>query len=61
VKFAHGGIQPEILEIYDLLGREIYRGDWVGEWNVETLEAGVYFVRVTHQGESVVKRLEVAR
>ena len=61
VKFAHGGVVPEQLDIYDALGREVYSGDWLSDWNVETLEAGIYFVRATSQGESVVKRLEIAR
>ena len=61
VKFAHGGVVPEQLDIYDALGREVYSGVWLSDWNVETLEAGIYFVRATSQGDSVVKRLEIAR
>jgi hypothetical protein len=60
VKFAHGGVVPEQLDIYDALGREVYSGAWLSDWNVETLEAGIYFVRATSQGESVVKRMEIA-
>jgi hypothetical protein len=48
-------------DIYDALGREVYSGAWLSDWNVETLEAGIYFVRATSQGESVVKRLEIVR
>ncbi len=61
VYFAHGDTTPTLLEIYDMLGREIYRGQWIAEFDVSGLAGGIYFVRITHQGESAVKRLELAR
>jgi hypothetical protein len=39
----------------------VYSGAWLSDWSVENLEAGIYFVRATSGGESVVKRMEVVR
>jgi len=61
VFFAHGENTPELLEIYDMLGRDIYRGQWIGEFDVTGLAAGIYFVRATYDGESEVKRMEVVK
>ena len=61
VFFAHGENTPELLEIYDMLGRDIYRGQWIGEFDVTGLASGIYFVRATYAGESEVKRMEVVK
>lgn len=61
VFFAHGDVQPEQMQIYDMLGRDLYSGGWLPELDVSGLASGIYFVRVTSGGESVVKRMEVAR
>jgi hypothetical protein len=47
--------------IYDTMGRVIYDGNWMNEMDVSTLAGGIYFVRATSNGESVVIRMEVAR
>jgi hypothetical protein len=61
VFFAFDEQQPELLEIYDLMGKTIYNGPWVPEYDVSGLAGGIYFVRATGGGESVVKRLELVR
>jgi len=61
VFFAHGDNQPDHLHIYDMLGRDVYSGNWLPEFDVTGLAGGIYFVRATYQGESVVKRMEVVR
>ncbi len=61
VFFAHGEAQPDYMQIYDMLGRDIYNGNWLPEFDVSGLASGIYFVRATSGGESVVKRLEVVR
>jgi hypothetical protein len=61
VFFAHGDAQPEHMQIYDMLGRDIYNGGWLPEFDVSGLASGIYFVRATSGGESVVKRMEVVR
>ena len=61
VFFAFDEQQPELLEIYDLMGKTIYNGPWVPEYDVSSLAGGIYFVRATGGGESVVKRLELVR
>jgi hypothetical protein len=61
VFFAHGEAQPDYMQIYDMLGRDIYSGNWLPEFDVSGLASGIYFVRATSGGESVVKRLEVVR
>jgi hypothetical protein len=43
------------------LGRDIYNGPWVPEYDVSGLAGGIYFVRATGGEESVVKRMEVVR
>ena len=59
VFFAHGDLLPDHLQIYDMLGRNIYSGSWVNEFDVSQLSSGIYFVRATSGEESVVKRMEV--
>jgi hypothetical protein len=44
-----------------MLGRDIYSGTWLPEFDVSGLSSGIYFVRATSGGESVVKRMEVVR
>jgi PKD-like domain/Secretion system C-terminal sorting domain len=61
VFFAYDERMPDLLEIYDMMGREIYRGHWIAEFDVSGLASGIYYVRATSDGESVVKRMEVAR
>jgi hypothetical protein len=61
VFMAHGDAIPTHLQIYDMLGRDIYNGPWVPEYDVSSLAGGIYFIRATGGGESVVKRLEVVR
>ncbi|MFM7725749.1 MAG: T9SS type A sorting domain-containing protein, partial [Flavobacteriales bacterium] len=61
VHFAHGEIMPQSMVIYDTMGRVIYDGNWMNEMDVSALAGGIYFVRATSNGESVVKRMEVAR
>jgi len=61
VHFAHGEMTPERMVIYDTMGRVIYDGNWMNEMDVSTLAGGIYFVRATSNGESVVIRMEVAR
>jgi hypothetical protein len=61
VFMAHGDAIPTHMQIYDMLGRDIYNGPWVPEYDVSGLAGGIYFVRATGGGESVVKRLEVVR
>jgi hypothetical protein len=61
VFFAHGDAIPTHMQIYDMLGRDIYNGPWVPEYDVSGLAGGIYFVRATGGGESVVKRMEVVR
>jgi hypothetical protein len=61
VFFAHGDATPDHLQIYDMLGRDVYNGLWVPEFDVSNLAGGIYFVRATSGGESVVKRMEVIR
>ena len=61
VFFAFEEQQPELLEIYDLMGKTIYTGTWLSEFDVSNLAGGIYFVRATSGGESVVKRMEVVR
>ncbi len=61
VFFGYDEIQPERLDIYDIMGKTIYTGPWIEEFNVTGLESGIYFVRATSGEESVVKRMEVVR
>jgi hypothetical protein len=61
VYFAYDEEQPELMEIYDMMGRTIYSGSWLGEFDVTSLAGGIYFVRATSGEESVVKRMEVVR
>jgi hypothetical protein len=61
VFMAHGDAIPTHMQIYDMLGRDIYNGPWVPEYDVSGLAGGIYFVRATGGGESMVKRLEVVR
>ena len=61
VFFAHGDATPDNLQIYDMLGRDIYSGTWLPEFDVSGLSSGIYFVRATSGGESVVKRMEVVK
>ncbi len=61
VFFAHGDAMPDHLHIFDMLGRDIYSGTWLPEFDVSGLSSGIYFVRATSGGESVVKRMEVVR
>ena len=61
VFFAFEEKQPDLLEIYDMMGRTIYSGSWIVEFDVTGLAGGIYFVRATSGEESVVKRMEVAR
>ena len=61
VFFAYEEEQPELMEIYDMMGRTIYSGSWLGEFDVTSLAGGIYFVRASSGGESVVKRMEVVR
>jgi len=61
VHFAHGEMTPEHMVIYDTMGRVIYEGNWMNEMDVSALAGGIYFVRATSGGESVVMRMEVAR
>jgi len=61
VFFAYDEEQPELFEIYDMMGRTIYSGSWIPEFDVTGLAGGIYFVRATSGGESVVKRMEVIR
>ena len=61
VFFAYDEEQPELFEIYDMMGRTIYSGSWIPEFDVTGLAGGIYFVRATSGEESVVKRMEVAR
>jgi hypothetical protein len=61
VYFAHGDTPPDRLQIYDMLGRDVYNGSWIPEFDVSDLAGGIYFVRATSGGESVVKRMEVVR
>jgi hypothetical protein len=61
VFMAHGDAIPNHMQIYDMLGRDIYNGPWVPEYDVSGLAGGIYFVSATGGGESVVKRLEVVR
>ena len=61
VFLAYEEKQPDLLEIYDMLGRDIYSGSWIPEFDVTGLAGGIYFVRATSGEESVVKRMEVVR
>jgi hypothetical protein len=61
VFFAHGDATPDHLQIYDMLGRDVYNGIWITDYDVSNLAGGIYFVRATSGGESVVKRMEVIR
>jgi hypothetical protein len=61
VFFGYEEKQPDLLEIYDMMGRTIYSGSWIVEFDVTGLAGGIYFVRATSGEESVVKRMEVAR
>ncbi len=61
VRFAHGDLVPQRMEIYDMMGRVLYDGSWMSEMDVSGLASGIYFVRATSGGESVVQRMEVAR
>jgi hypothetical protein len=61
VFFAYDEEQPELFEIYDMMGRTIYSGSWIPEFDVTGLAGGIYFVRANSGGESVVKRMEVIR
>jgi hypothetical protein len=61
VYFSYEDEMPEMLEIYDMMGRTIYTGTWLPEFDVSSLAGGIYFVRATSGGESVVKRMEIAR
>ena len=61
VFFGYDERIPELLEIYDMMGRTIYSGNWISEFDVTGLAGGIYFVRATSNGESVVKRMEVVR
>ena len=59
VFFAYDEQAPEFFEIYDMMGRTLYTGSWIPEFDVSRLAGGIYFVRATTNGESVVKRMEV--
>jgi hypothetical protein len=59
--FAYEEQMPELLEIYDVMGRTMYSGAWIAEFDVTGLSSGIYFVRATSGEESIVKRMEVAR
>jgi hypothetical protein len=61
VFFAYDEQIPDLLEIYDMMGRTIYSGSWIGEFDVTSLAGGIYFVRATSGEENVVKRMEVVR
>jgi hypothetical protein len=61
VRFAHGDIVPQRMEIYDMMGRVLYDGSWMNELDVSDMSVGIYFVRATGGGESVVTRMEIAR
>jgi hypothetical protein len=62
VHFGYDGdTKPNHLQIYDMLGRDIYSGSWIPEFDVTGLAGGIYFVRATSGEESVVKRMEVVR
>jgi hypothetical protein len=61
VFFAYEEQMPELLEIYDVMGRTMHSGAWIAEFDVTGLSSGIYFVRATSGEESVVKRMEVAR
>lgn len=62
VHFGYDGDEkPDHLQIYDMLGRDVYNGHWVPEFDVSALAGGIYFVRATGGGVSVVKRMEVVR
>jgi hypothetical protein len=61
VFFAYDEQAPELFEIYDMMGRSLYSGSWIAEFDVSGLSGGIYFVRATSGGESVVKRMEVVR
>ncbi|MFM9005924.1 MAG: T9SS type A sorting domain-containing protein, partial [Flavobacteriales bacterium] len=61
VFFGYDEIVPESLDIYDMMGKIIYSGTWLQEFDVSSLAGGVYFVRASNEGESIVKRLEVVK
>jgi hypothetical protein len=61
VHFSSGETWPDVLEIYDMLGKRLYSGSWVPEFDTSTLASGIYFVRATRGEESVVTRMEIAR
>jgi hypothetical protein len=44
-----------------MMGRTVYSGPWIAEFDVTGLSSGIYFVRASSGEESVVKRMEVAR
>jgi hypothetical protein len=43
------------------MGKRLYSGSWVPEFDTSTLASGIYFVRITRGEESVVTRMEIAR
>ena len=61
VYFAYDEQQPDILEIFDMMGRSYYNGGWIREFDTSALTSGIYFVRITRGEESLVKRMEVVR
>jgi len=61
VHFTSGETLPDVLEIYDMLGKRLYSGSWVPEFDASSLSSGIYFVRIARGEESVVTRMEIAR
>jgi hypothetical protein len=59
VFFAYEEQMPELFEIYDMMGRTIYSGTWIAEFDVTALPGGIYFARATSGDQSVVKKVEV--
>ena len=59
VFFAYEEQMPELFEIYDMMGRTIYSGTWIAEFDVTALSSGIYFARATSGDQSVVNKIEV--
>ena len=45
VFFAYEEQMPELLEIYDVMGRTMHSGAWIAEFDVTGLSSGISFVR----------------